>query len=110
MSYFTDEDHKHLVDALHRGTARAQRALNFSNMVQHLMRDFTPQSREVNRVMSDYLVMTAFKHNLQIVNVPPEMDEFDKLAIERAMLDNRVKQLFPEARRDGEQPSLTDDE
>lgn len=67
------------------GTPRARRARNFANMAMAIMRDFLPPDRECSRRIVDHLQEVGYYANLQIINVPPEWDALDKLAIEQAM-------------------------
>jgi hypothetical protein len=71
----------------------AQRARQFANMIQAMLRDFLPPGREWARLVNDHLVKIAYENNLAIINVPPECDELDKRQIERREIEARMGPL-----------------
>lgn len=68
-------------------TARYRRAYRFAGAVLHLMRDFVPSDRECQRHILDQVMLAGFAANAEMINVPPECDHLDKLALERRMLE-----------------------
>lgn len=78
---------------------RYLRALRTTQAIQAIMRDFIPQSRDVQRMIEDHLMETAFLHNLELINVPLEWDALTKLQIEAA----RMKRFDPEGGTPGRQ-------
>lgn len=85
------DDKLHMIKDMRLGTPRAQRAHRFANLVLSMMRDFVPRNGECHRSMMEYLLEVAYESNLEIINVPPEWDALDKLAIESAMWDRKVE-------------------
>lgn len=84
------DDKLHMIKDMRLGTPRAQRAHRFANLVLSMMRDFVPQDGRCHRAISEHLLEVAYENNLEIINVPPEWDALDKMALERAMWDNKV--------------------
>jgi hypothetical protein len=68
-------------------TPRYQRSRRFANTIAYLMRDFLPQDRECLERIDDYLMRLGFCSNAEVINVPPERDALDKLALEKRMLE-----------------------
>lgn len=87
------KDHDDFIKQMVAGTPRAARARRFANEVLHLMGDYLPRDRDAMRLMDQYLIETGFQMNLQIIDVPPEWDHLNKLEIEKAMLDAKMKPL-----------------
>ena len=71
--------------AMLSNSPRYSRAKNFADQIAHLVRDFTPQDRRCFQRMHDFLLESAFRANVQIIEVRPEWDEMDKLKIEAAI-------------------------
>ena len=76
-----------LRDALHKGTSRALRATRFADTMLHLMRDYLPNNRDMQRMMYDELALIGYQSNIELINVPIERDHLDKLQLERAMIE-----------------------
>lgn len=74
---------------------RYQRANRFANHVLSLMRDFVPTGRDVQRLMHDRLWEIAAMHNLEIIEVPPECDTLDKLALQHKRYEKSLAALPP---------------
>src|ERR1700737_3589954 len=72
---------------MHLWPPRAARAHRFANLVQAMLRDFLPTDRDCQRRIADYLLEVGYENNLEIINVPPECDELEKLALERRRLE-----------------------
>lgn len=85
-----DEKRRRLSDEMMKGTPRANRARRFSQTVQALMQDFLPRDRDCRRRIEDFLIEVGFATNCEIINVPLECDEFDKLMLERRMLEASI--------------------
>lgn len=66
---------------------RYARALQSTNMLLAVLREFLPQESRCREAVEDHLMETFFYSNAAIINVPPEKDAMDKLALERAMLE-----------------------
>ena len=64
---------------------RELRARRFASQIMKLMQDYIPEDCRLRAY--DYLLETAGKSNLEIINVPPECDEFDKIELERRMIE-----------------------
>lgn len=79
-----------LIDEMHKDTARFRRAQRFCHEVQALLRDFLPRDRDCCRRIDEYLLLIAFENNLETISVPPECDEFDKLALQRKRLETAI--------------------
>jgi hypothetical protein len=82
--------HKRMMEESLKNTPRHQRATVFANTVLGIMRDFLPANRRVLRHVYDHLMEVGFINNSQIISVPPECDEFDKLRLERAMYERHA--------------------
>ena len=72
---------------------RYQRAVRFANGMLSIMRDFVPAGREISRMMYDHLLELGYQTNAELIHVPPEWDALDKMQIERAMLENKMKPI-----------------
>lgn len=72
---------------------RFRRSIQFAEMIRALLRDYLPQGRDTQHFIYDHLVRTAWENNFEIINVPPEWDALDKLAIERAMMEVKVARV-----------------
>lgn len=69
------------------GAPRYLRAKQSTDQIVGLLKDFLPRDDEcLQRVYRD-IFETFFFSNSAIINVPPEKDALDKLALERAMLE-----------------------
>ncbi len=77
------------------GSKRELRATRFANCILSLMRDFLPSDRECQRRMYDYLAEVGYKGNVELINVPPECDELDKIALERKMYETKLATIEP---------------
>ncbi len=75
---------------------REQRARHFTHSIISLMREFLPRERECVRAMERHLYDLAYEQNLQIIMVPPEMDELTKVQLEQAMLKHALKVVMPD--------------
>lgn len=75
---------------------REQRARAFTYGVIGIMRDFLPSDNDCRRKIEQYLYEMAYEQNFQIINVPPEMDELEKLQIEKALLKNAIQVIMPD--------------
>mgnify|MGYP005809862939 CR=1 FL=1 len=85
-----------LAEEMRADTPRYRRAVRFAQLIQYLLGDFLPRDRDCRRCIEDHLLEAAFAGNCEIINVPPECDELDKLALERRMLELRTKPItFP---------------
>ena len=88
---------RHEVEAAMReGSRRFLRASRFADLVQYLVSDFLPHDRECLRIIHQRLVEAGFAGNCEIINVPPECDELDKLALQRQMLETKIPSLTVE--------------
>jgi len=90
-----EETRHRLHDEMMKGTPRANRARRFSQTVQALMQDFLPGDRACRRRVEDFLIEVGFATNCEIINVPPECDELDKLTLERRMLEASIGRAAP---------------
>lgn len=81
---------REILDEMRKGGPRVERAHLFANHTIGMLRDFLPPGRECYRLIYDYLIEIGYEQNLQVINVPPEWDALDKMALERAMLDRKV--------------------
>ena len=63
------------------------------------LQDFIPQDRETRRRVQEHLLESAFEGNVAIINVPLECDAFDKMALERRMLDASMKPFVSELKQ-----------
>lgn len=72
---------------------RFRRSIQFAEMIRTLLRDYLPPGRDAQHFIYDHLVRTAWENNFEIINVPPEWDALDKLAIERATMEVKVTRL-----------------
>lgn len=75
---------------LSKGTPRAARAQRFAAQILGVLSEYLPRDRIVLRVIERDLVLVAFEHNSEIINVPPEWDHLDRLAIEATMLTTKI--------------------
>lgn len=82
-------------DAMVRDTPRYARARRFAQRVQYMLRDFLPSDRQCIRRIEEHLLEIGFENNAEIINVPPECDELDKLALERRMLEASIARAAP---------------
>ena len=64
---------------------REERARRFACQVLDLVKHYL--SDHCRRDAYDTLLMASLHHNLTVVEVPPECDHLDKLALERKMLE-----------------------
>lgn len=87
MARMTDTMREHIIEGMRKGSPRYLRARHFAHSILHLMRDFTPQDRDMQRHIEEYLLEAAFESNAAIINVPPECDALDNRALERHMLE-----------------------
>ena len=69
-------------------TPRYRRAVQFTNQVQMLLRDFLPSDRIVRRRVEETLMQIGWENNLEIVPVRPEWDELNAAQMAQAMLEN----------------------
>lgn len=76
---------------------RERRAHRFTSVILSVMRDFVPRDRECQRRMQEELFKLAYEGNVEIINVPPECDALDKLALERRMYETKVAAVIPAA-------------
>jgi hypothetical protein len=53
-----------------------------------VLREFLPNDRECQYRIEDFLMRAGYEGNVELINVPPERDELDKLALERATLED----------------------
>jgi hypothetical protein len=88
-----EERRRQLLEDMCLGTPRAARANRFAHMVEMIMRNFLPDDRTCRRRISDYLLEVGFEANFEIINVPPECDALDKLALERKRLETCIERL-----------------
>lgn len=96
MVRMTDTVREQIIEGMHKGSPRYLRARNFAQAVLHLMRDFTPQDRDMQRDIEEYLLEAAFEGNVAILNVPLECDELDKRALELRMLEASMQKVVVE--------------
>ncbi len=75
---------------------RQLRAIRFAHGIIGVMRDFLPVHKDCYRIMYDYLYDLAYEQNIEMINVPLEWDELNKLQIEKVMLDRAFKIVTPE--------------
>lgn len=66
---------------------RYRRAMRFASTVETIVREFIPSDRLVRRHIHDQLLQMGWEGNLELVHVPDAVDELDKLALERAMIE-----------------------
>lgn len=90
---WTDEDEKAFRSEARRWGPRQQRAQRFANEMVGVLDGFLPSDKDCRLVILDYLRRLSFKTNSSIINVPPEWDHLDKLAIEKCMLQTKVQAL-----------------
>jgi hypothetical protein len=64
--------------------ARGQR---FANAIQAMMSDWLPRDRMVAVRVHEFLFEIGYNGNVEIINVPPELDHLDKLHLERHKLE-----------------------
>lgn len=76
-------------------TPRYRRARRTCATMLSAMRDFIPNDRECGRRMEDYLMRLAYESNSEIISVPPEWDELDKVQLEQKMLETKMAQVIP---------------
>lgn len=95
MARMTDTVREQIIEGMRKGSPRYLRARNFAHAILHLMRDFTPHDRDMQRHIEEYLMEAAFEGNVAIINVPPECDELDKRAIEMRMLSTKIDAIIP---------------
>jgi hypothetical protein len=76
-----------------KGTPRYQRAHRFASQMLAALRAFVPSDYDVIEIVHMRLVYMAFEHNAEVINVPPEWDHLDRLAIEAVMLKTKVAQV-----------------
>ncbi len=81
-----------LMQHMHKGTPRFVRARRFAQTVQAMMRDFLPNDRYCRDRIDEFVMEVGFATNCEIINVPPECDELDKLALER----RRIELMMPD--------------
>lgn len=94
MNYNRRDLRDELGEAMRKGTPRALRAVRFSDMILHIVRDFVPDNQDVYRIMCDEIQMLAFRDNLEVIHVPPEKDHLDKLQLERAMIEDHPMMIL----------------
>lgn len=70
-----------------RNTPRYQRAVRLANTLYSIMRDFLPQDRVCKDRILDHLFELGYKTNSELIEVPIEFDAFNKLQLERAMIE-----------------------
>lgn len=87
---WTEEDEKEFRSGAKRYEPRQARARQFADEMVHVLDGFLPADRDCRIVVLDYLHRLSFKLNCCIVNVPPEWDHLDKLALEKAMLETKI--------------------
>jgi hypothetical protein len=63
---------------------RYARATRFANLMLSMMSGFVPSDAQCKRRIYDYLLRIAYEENYEIISVPPECDEFDRIRLERA--------------------------
>jgi hypothetical protein len=76
--------------AMRKDSRRFLRASRFADLVQYLVGDFLPHDRECRRIIHHRLIEAGFAGNCEIINVPLECDELDKLQLERRMLEAKM--------------------
>jgi hypothetical protein len=94
------DDEKRLRDQLaeevRQNTPRSRRARRFADTVVHgLVWDFIATDRVCLERLTEHLMLMGFASNAEIVNVPPEWDALDKVALERAMLEAKAARVLP---------------
>lgn len=72
---------------------RDRRARRFADVILNLLHDFLPTDRECRRKVHEFLFECGHKGNVELVNVPPERDALDKLALETAIVDVAMGRL-----------------
>ncbi|WP_439392387.1 hypothetical protein ACRQ5Q_22590 [Bradyrhizobium sp. PMVTL-01] len=77
-------------------TPRYRRAERFAQLVQSLMAEFIPTESRCRRMIHERLFEAGFAGNCEIINVPLECDELDKLALERRMLEAKMTPIVVE--------------
>lgn len=70
-----------------QSSPRYQRARRFANTVHSVLSDFIPDDRAIRRRVNDYLFEVGYQNNLEIINVPPELDALNKLELQHRMLE-----------------------
>lgn len=67
-------------------TPRYRRATRFANEMLGILRDFIPQSRDVNRLVYEHLVEVGWRHNIEMLSVPEACDAMDRAELEHRMI------------------------
>jgi hypothetical protein len=81
-------------------TPRYQRAQRFSNQVVHMLWDFLPNDRDCLDRIQHYLMEVGFSANAEIISVPPECGNLDKVALEQRRQEASMKPLQMVIERD----------
>lgn len=76
-----------IAEAMHKDSPRFRRATRFADLVQYLLNEFLPTERNCRHFIHRRLIEAGFAGNCEIINVPPECDELDRLTLERRMLE-----------------------
>lgn len=74
-------------EAVMKGTPRYVRTRQSVSMLLSVLDTFLPRDPECRLRVEEHLMEVFFISNSAIINVPPEKDALDKLALERAMLE-----------------------
>ncbi|WP_354132814.1 hypothetical protein [Bradyrhizobium sp. RT9a] len=81
-------------EAMHKDSPRFRRATRFADLVQYLLSEFLPTERNCRHFIHRRLVEAGFAGNCEIINVPPECDEFDRLQLQRRMLELKAGHIL----------------
>ena len=72
------------------GMPRYGRAARTADCLLNLMQEFIPTDRACLRSLREHLMRSLYEANMTLVNVPPEWDHLDKVALEQAMLEQKM--------------------
>lgn len=83
---FTEEDIKNFQQQYWDKTQRSMRASRSADVILKMVQDFVPRDSQTFSRLSHILTMECFIANLEIIHVPDECDELDKIALEKMRL------------------------
>lgn len=79
--------HTRLLQEMHDNTPSYRRARRFADEIVNLIRDFVPSDRDCMHRLHETVMKAGFSANAEIICVPPECDEMDRMALERRRLE-----------------------
>lgn len=86
--------HKEIQEAMFQDASRYYRAKQFSDQIIHLLQDYLPRDRACLSTIQEHLIVSAYQANATIITVKPEWDHLDKIRLETALHDLKMKSVM----------------